>query len=262
MPNVFLSRKEVMPYYPWHVPDSQSITQVIVSVQAPNGLPVMGYPVRVFAKRVPHTGGHDLDDGNGPVGTFHDTTGQTGAQGEFVTTYRASKFGGIERIYACTNKANKASPEDSIYQDLTVRVPGLILLPDAPTIYTKVGGTEAHHGPPGWTEDHNHWGKDYLVNAITLMAYLYVDTIGEIIRVNDMSLPYGGLFDIYGNWRPPHITHRMGQNADITGATPGSRFKNESAMWKIIKIVRKCFNLNITWIRESDHYHFIVKPRR
>jgi len=32
---------------------------------------------------------------------------------------------------------------------------------------------------------------------------------------NDSSLPYGGLFDINGNWQPDHDWHRKGRSQDV-----------------------------------------------
>lgn len=38
---------------------------------------------------------------------------------------------------------------------------------------------------------------------------------GILLRVNDMSLPLGGLFDIDNNWMSPHSGHRVGLEVDI-----------------------------------------------
>ena len=38
---------------------------------------------------------------------------------------------------------------------------------------------------------------------------------GILLRVNDMSLPRGGLFDVDNNWTGPHDGHRLGREADI-----------------------------------------------
>jgi len=35
------------------------------------------------------------------------------------------------------------------------------------------------------------------------------------ISFNDLSLPYGGLFDISNNWQPEHKLHRLGRSADV-----------------------------------------------
>jgi hypothetical protein len=49
-----------------------------------------------------------------------------------------------------------------------------------------------------------------------------VDTFAAFkkkIFVNDMSLIDGGLYDIYHNWMPPHITHRDGRRVDINSTS-------------------------------------------
>lgn len=35
------------------------------------------------------------------------------------------------------------------------------------------------------------------------------------LAVIDMSLPWGGLFDIDGNWVSPHSLHRIGKSLDV-----------------------------------------------
>src|SRR5437899_3971128 len=34
--------------------------------------------------------------------------------------------------------------------------------------------------------------------------------------MNDMSLKYGGLFDICSNWQPAHVSHRLGRSEEHT----------------------------------------------
>jgi hypothetical protein len=40
------------------------------------------------------------------------------------------------------------------------------------------------------------------------------------ISFNDLSLPYGGLFDIHNNWQPEHKLHRLGRSADVNKSAP------------------------------------------
>ncbi len=40
------------------------------------------------------------------------------------------------------------------------------------------------------------------------------DTI-RVLDVNDISLPWGGEFDIYADWSTPHRAHRTGRTVDI-----------------------------------------------
>ena len=47
------------------------------------------------------------------------------------------------------------------------------------------------------------------------LAAAYYDEYGINLYVNDMSLIEGGLFDIKGNWKTPHVTHRGSRQVDI-----------------------------------------------
>ncbi|MEO0297386.1 MAG: hypothetical protein ABIN23_08075, partial [candidate division WOR-3 bacterium] len=265
---ISLSPQEVKPYYSPIIPKQESQTTItIYSVTPKNNVPIPYYPVKLWAKRINRSGGHDHDtlQGGGPVGVFTYKEGFTNEIGKFVTTYTASEFGGIERIFVC---GNISLPTDTSYEDLTVRIPGLVLLPDE-IFYEKAGGTQYHQGAP---DDHNHWGKNYLIDAIYAIALNYVNRGGEIIRINDISLPYGGEFDICGTWNHRdgcdiapdggHSTHRIGENADIRGRGGEGRFRMPGAMERIIREVARAFNLSISYPWEGNHYHFTIRPRR
>jgi hypothetical protein len=229
---------------------------VIVRVKTPSGRPISGWPIFLEARGVPGSGGHDHCE-NRPAGDFQQNNGQTDENGEFRTFYFASEIGGIERIIASGGEIKDSA-------DLTVRVPDLYLLPES-DYYVKYGTpyyAQFHHTPPSYSDDHTHWGKEELINAIYTIAWNYVLRGGEIIYVNDMSLPYGGLFDIQGNWRPPHKTHRTGRNADISGRGPGGTFLCFAIMKDIIQQAGDSLNVNIEYKWHGDHYHFTVTPRR
>ncbi len=53
-------------------------------------------------------------------------------------------------------------------------------------------------------------------------------TRGINIRINDMSLQWGGLFDVWNNWSssPGHNRHRVGKSADIDRNALGSDGKS------------------------------------
>lgn len=38
---------------------------------------------------------------------------------------------------------------------------------------------------------------------------------GQPMRINDISLERGGMFDIQADWNPPHDSHRSGTDVDI-----------------------------------------------
>jgi hypothetical protein len=69
------------------------------------------------------------------------------------------------------------------------------------------------------------------------MANKWVDSLGhDPLYINDISLAYGGLFDVAGNWRPEHSEHREGLDADIRTAIPsvreGVEIRDASGRWK------------------------------
>ncbi len=72
-----------------------------------------------------------------------------------------------------------------------------------------------------------------------------------------ISLPYGGKFDVFNNWRGSHASHRIGTNADIgfTGVDENGNCinLNKSDLREIITS-----NSSKAPIKEGDHYHIFV----
>jgi hypothetical protein len=54
----------------------------------------------------------------------------------------------------------------------------------------------------------------YLANQSTLAKYR-AHPQGLSLQLGDVSLPWGGLFDVGGGWQPPHALHRDGRGVDI-----------------------------------------------
>ena len=86
------------------------------------------------------------------------------------------------------------------------------------------------------------------------MCYLYDSITSPRLCINDISLPFGGLFDINGNWRRPHGSHRMGVDIDIAtrvvneqGQVVGDvdRRRLERLVWRYRGTLRD----------ETNHYH-------
>jgi hypothetical protein len=152
---------------------------------------------------------------------------RTGSNGRARFRYVASQFGGVEVIKA------RALSDTSKWDTLSVvtRVPGLDSLGNS-SYYVKVGAPQNHSGTndpcrvdtPKSRHYSNHYGTARLRNAVQQVAVAY-DSLhqGMKLRINDMSLIYGGLFDASENdsppnnhpWSPPHSEHRIGINADI-----------------------------------------------
>jgi hypothetical protein len=135
--------------------------------------------------------------------------------------------------------------------------------------YELVGAPQNHAGtndacrqtPPRSQHRLNHFGKQVLLTAIQSIAALY-DSLrpGTRLRINDMSLQYGGLFDANNNWNIPHREHRKGINADIgiSGLDDQNRCVpiNERDVRSVI--VEKT---GIAPLKEVDppHYHIYVR---
>ncbi len=152
---------------------------------------------------------------------------KTDSTGVLKFKYLASEFGGVERIRA--RLLSDTTKWDTL--SLMTRVPGLDSLGPG-THYVLVGAPHNHSGtndpcrpdPPTSQHYRNHYGTSRLRLAVQQIANAY-DSLhsGIRLRINDMSLVYGGLFDASHNepppknrpWLPPHSDHRIGVNADI-----------------------------------------------
>jgi len=144
---------------------------------------------------------------------------------------------------------------------LITRVPGLVLLPVENTSYSKTGGTCNHHGPRidnlyqhCRTPDNNHWvnqvARDSLVSAARAFKNAEWNTSGELMKINDISLPLGGGFDIYAGWERDvdrgtcanygHCLHREGLDVDI---------ENLSRLRQLREVLE---NRGWSWLDESN----------
>jgi len=202
------------------------------------------YPIRVHKPVLVDSGGHS-HDGTRPLGTYRvpkvsgsgfdiidsSFTRNTDTSGVLKFRFLASQFGGKERIKART--VSDSTKFDTL--SLRTRVPGLELLPEG-TNYIKYGGTCRHRGPQApagcTTPDNDHWGTPDLIESIIAIADSFAVYYSNYrIRVNDMSLPLGGGFDLGGNWEADvydqypqsgdcndtgHCEHREGTVADIS----------------------------------------------
>lgn len=102
------------------------------------------------------------------------------------------------------------------------KVEGLVRLDDGEN-YDLIGGTAEHHGPPGYAENHNHYSTvEVRTNLQNIAAEYRRQFPNEVVlQINDMSLPYGGGFDVRGRWERDivpggaHQTHRNGRSVDL-----------------------------------------------
>jgi hypothetical protein len=196
------------------------------------GKPVADHPFRLSTNYVDTTGGHDHDttrhvrrsENNSNFGYF--LTGRsakhrwpldtvTTPEGKFPATYHASIFGDSMRIIVVSNDPQK---KVFLWDSITIveKVDSLELLPEGAD-YDLIGGTRQHHGPPVNTEDNNHYAADSTIHRLQRLAKTWHSEFsGEpMLQINDISLPFGGKFDVKGKWEGAHDLHRLGKSADI-----------------------------------------------
>jgi hypothetical protein len=205
-------------------------------IQVLNGLgqPVKDESVAIRTEFVPMSGGHDHNDLELPLtqqGAFY---GQENSDNPLVLTTDASGRAVVDSFvaspiagrYIVTASLVAASAiRDTV--NLTVAVPGLELLPEGQN-YVKIGGTCDHHGPSDKslaevpancrTPDNDHWVASSSLASLDSAALAFREDQRNrtgLMRLNDVSLPFGGLFDIAGRWRTKHDSHRTGRDVDI-----------------------------------------------
>lgn len=163
-----------------------------------------------------------------PLGTFAPTQGRTNNNGEISSVYTAPQHSGRINIQA-------SSPDTggSTSADINVRVPNFdeLLGPTGNDGYVLTGSDTFHPS--------NHWGKPEAIRSLRQIGIDYRNTlfpesqypngvpIENVLRYNDISLRYGGKFDIplqrgdIPRWRTnaSHGEHRVGINCDISDRT-------------------------------------------
>lgn len=124
-------------------------------------------------------------------------------------TYTAPPFSGdiILRSTHCTNAGggHPCFQEDRL---IHVKYPGLAKLPVS-LDYELNGSTGSHPD--------NHYGNSAMIGLIKAISKEWVETFPDqpVLKINDISLQYGGHFDIYQNWAGPHKQHIFGNDVDI-----------------------------------------------
>lgn len=165
-----------------------------------------GPPGTSFSTRLSFDGGGGHSHGAGssdPVaaGTISPASGTL--QGPYPQnlrqTFRAGETCGQVRDTTVIGNQTFVNP-------IVVAIGGLQAL-TASTGVVLVGSTSSHPS--------NHWGTPGLCNAIRQLGAAFHQQFNGPIYVNDMSLVTGGLLDINGNFRTPHITHRDGRHVDM-----------------------------------------------
>lgn len=145
-----------------------------------------------------------------------------------------------------------------------VRVQGLRQIPPNPIRYILEGGTNPH------PNQFNDFGTPVMINAIQGTANAFYDATakplfpGELTKVNDIALMYGGRFDVGQKvgevfnrctdaapqycWQYSHYEHRRGDEVDIKNVNWGDEARK--------KMFYDALKSKFESIKpEGDHYH-------
>jgi hypothetical protein len=188
---------------------------------------------------VANTGGHDHDDPSRPKGVFSPASGSTGASGVANIKYTAPEVSGL------------------VLANVTCAVPsGGLCVGGLIGAFTLHGGLESlgpgtNYELVGATPQHtdNHYGTPDFNAALVKVANAYAKKFGDKVAYNDMSLIFGGLFDISGEWHPSHAEHRWGKNCDMALVPVGRR----NALAQILR------SNGLTYLDESDKNHWHLR---
>lgn len=225
--NVEQPKKIVLSLNPSEVfPEYQTVVTATVYDISNNVVPnypitLQAFPPHYQADPCADCGGHSHDDTR-PIGNFLTaqgsplgavTQGTTDVNGQFTINYKASQFGGVETIKV----GGTQEPAAMDQKRLSVRVSGLEAMPESGQGYWRLTGS---YGQPGVGSLHvdNHNGTADTNTRIAGIAADYYAEKSIAIGVNDMSLPWGGLFDIDNDWTTPHSLHRLGKSFDVDHA--------------------------------------------
>jgi hypothetical protein len=247
--------------------------------------PVKDESVVIKTEFVPMSGGHDHNDPPLPLtqlGTFYgqENSGnplvlKTDASGRAVVdSLVASQIAGRYIVTALLVAASTMG--DTV--TLTVGVPQLFEL--TPGLHYHLVGAPQNYAetddpcrpmPPISQHSRNHFGTATLITAVQTISAIY-DSLhpGVDLRINDMSLVYGGGFDIGNSWERDiidqyptdpkrcndvgHCSHRQGRNADI-----GHQALNQQGrcvdvvLWDLRKIIREVTKRLPYKERDCDH---------
>jgi len=170
-----------------------------------------GCEITLALAPVANSGFHDHASPPRPTGTLNPAIDTTPSSGDpkITTQYTATEVSGkvtltaSARLICCPT----ATFDDISFDLITKHTPTLATL--APAAHYDLIGVTNNHGI-------NHGGTDGLLILTYELARLFSARFpGKKLSLNDMSLPWGGVFDINGNWGPDHAWHRYGLDIDI-----------------------------------------------
>lgn len=110
------------------------------------------------------------------------------------------------------------------YSDIVdIMIDGLMVLPPASedSMHGGVVYYNLVNNPPYSTYHQiNHFGQPQTIDLLKQIAWNYYFEFSNTplfptLSINDISLRWGGLFDVDANWAPDHKEHKYGRQADV-----------------------------------------------
>jgi hypothetical protein len=238
--------------HPTRQPDT-SRTVVTVSVADAAGKPIPNLDVVLSLEAREKSAGHD-HVGRRPTGIFQTLAREplpggvvnTGLSGVAKVYFVASEVSGPVQLQGVSANAVR----DTITVD--VRIADLVALGPGPH-YVFTGAVEGRHTD-------NHYGTHAALAAFRQFADSVNGWIGEPLGINDISLQWGGLFDVGGEpWAIPHGYHRRGTHADIRTRYASRQVFSRKLQERMRALWRVTLHLGIP-VNEADHLHLNFYP--
>ena len=237
-------------------------------VTGPEG-PKQGVPVSFSLSFVEGSGGHDDSGHRGgrPKGTLSATQVTTDAAGRASVGYEASEVAGqylvTARCAQCVDRTIK----------IWVLVPNLLpVSPDPPKdahgqfVY-QVTSKDSWHQGEGRYLKHQYWLTETSLRNLLSLIKAFNERDWGIVALNDASLYWGGLYDIFSNWSAPHAEHRVGRNIDISFARANNPISTEKAddfydhFCKKLKVAIP-FTLLHHYLPPTRHFHVYLEGQK
>ena len=204
--------------------DPKSSTHELIAKVTENGSPKAGVAVSFKVDVVPMTGGHGHHDASRPKGSVP-ASGVTNVNGEIKLTFQASDVAGSYTITAtCDSCSNKTADKkvDVLVPDLQPVSANPPRNQDGTYAYSLTAVDATHVGTSGGRQR----GEYYLTQAANQnlrgLIEQFADEGWGTVALNDASLNWGGVYDIFNSWHPPHSEHRVGEEIDISFTRAGN----------------------------------------
>lgn len=176
--------------------------------------------IRFSAVSIRNSGGHfhNVNRPSGKVATsrngpFRDTLRiRTNARGRVTVWFRTNSrtIGQSEAVIGCSD-ANICG-----YEAYNAGLSNLYRVYPS-SKWVLVGGYTTGHGGNSF----NHWMTSTARAKLWTVVSRFLTThpTQGKVALNDMSLNFGGVFDLRRNWSPPHFTHSYGTSVDVQART-------------------------------------------